>query len=394
MLGSKERERRRGSESRQNDRKQQGSGKRGAPHNRSSSLHREKKPLRFHTDYGDYEQTHTAALQVYAKLQTHPGRRRGTFDCQAHQQTYKPLAVQSTKYDQAKNADIRGLFREREEGRGNKLHKPKGNHPLLKFLGKRKEKQASPQGKPQASREKSTNSQNYCSSTSKPKRSLGKKSIAIGKDHITLKQETKELSKEVKAQRETDVQSKVRREDQWTLKTVKRQREQSEEVGSARSTQSYGLTEEEEDTFGDRFPYGFEKVKLLGRGGFSLVWLGRHCKSGKEFAIKQIITQNTHQTHLKEIWFGTLFFALGGQPKPEFASDPGVKNLVRIYSYEINQTDTWIFYEKCGPSLGSSLYDIRSEKVYGQQKLYKVPPAPLRSTTSPSTRPWRRTPGC
>lgn len=31
-----------------------------------------------------------------------------------------------------------------------------------------------------------------------------------------------------------------------------------------------------------------------------------------------------------------------------------------MYSYEINQADTWIFYEKCGQSLGSNLYDIRS----------------------------------
>ena len=98
----------------------------------------------------------------------------------------------------------------------------------------------------------------------------------------------------------------------------------------------------------------------MGRGGFSLVWLGRHIKSGREFAIKQIITQNTHQTHIKEIWFGTMFFSLGGVPKPEFSKFPGVKNLVRLYSYEINQTDTWIFYEKCGLSLGSALYDIRS----------------------------------
>lgn len=91
-----------------------------------------------------------------------------------------------------------------------------------------------------------------------------------------------------------------------------------------------------------------------------MVWLGKHIKSGKQFAIKQIISNNTHQTHIKEIWFGTMFFTLGGVPKPEFSTHPGMKNLVRLYSYEINQTDTWIFYEKCGKSLGTSLYDIKS----------------------------------
>ena len=43
-----------------------------------------------------------------------------------------------------------------------------------------------------------------------------------------------------------------------------------------------------------------------------------------------------------------------------------------MYSYEINQSDTWIFYEKCGNSLGSNLYDIKAERVYGDQRLYKI----------------------
>jgi hypothetical protein len=76
---------------------------------------------------------------------------------------------------------------------------------------------------------------------------------------------------------------------------------------------------------------------------------------------------------------------LGGIPKPEFTKYPGIKNLVRMYSYEINQSDTWIFYEKCGRSLGSNLYDIKAEKVYGEQRLYKVPAHSLRFSTRNST---------
>jgi serine/threonine protein kinase len=151
-------------------------------------------------------------------------------------------------------------------------------------------------------------------------------------------------TQKVELEKPKSKENRGRREEQWTVKAIKRPPQQEEADDSVSEAESFGLTEEEENTFGDRFPYGFEKVKLLGRGGFSLVWLGRHIKSGREFAIKQIITQNTHQTHIKEIWFGTMFFSLGGIPKPEFASFPGVKNLVRLYSYEINQTDTWIFY--------------------------------------------------
>jgi hypothetical protein len=39
---------------------------------------------------------------------------------------------------------------------------------------------------------------------------------------------------------------------------------------------------------------------------------------------------------------------MGGIPKKKFQAEIGIKNLVKIYSYEINKKDTWIFYEKCG----------------------------------------------
>ena len=74
---------------------------------------------------------------------------------------------------------------------------------------------------------------------------------------------------------------------------------------------------------------------------------------------------------MKEIWFGSVFFTLGGLPRPEFSKHAVIKNLAKMYSYEINQKDTWIFYEKCGSSLGSCLYDIKGEK-YNGEKVYKV----------------------
>ena len=46
------------------------------------------------------------------------------------------------------------------------------------------------------------------------------------------------------------------------------------------------MSDEEWTMFGDRFPIQFDKKKLLGRGGFSLVWLGEHRKSKEKFAIK------------------------------------------------------------------------------------------------------------
>ena len=54
------------------------------------------------------------------------------------------------------------------------------------------------------------------------------------------------------------------------------------------------MSDEEYTQFGDRFPHAFEKKKLLGRGGFSLVWLGENKKTKQKFAIKQILSNNTH----------------------------------------------------------------------------------------------------
>jgi len=56
----------------------------------------------------------------------------------------------------------------------------------------------------------------------------------------------------------------------------------------------WDLSDEEWTTFGDRFPLAFNKIRLLGRGGFSLVWLGEHKKTRERYAIKQIITNNSH----------------------------------------------------------------------------------------------------
>ena len=54
------------------------------------------------------------------------------------------------------------------------------------------------------------------------------------------------------------------------------------------------LTAEEYEKFGERFPQKFKRIALLGRGGFSVVWLGVHRNSKKKVAVKQILTKNPH----------------------------------------------------------------------------------------------------
>jgi len=82
----------------------------------------------------------------------------------------------------------------------------------------------------------------------------------------------------------------------------------------------------------------------LGRGGFSLVWLGYHRSSKKRVAIKQILTKNPHETHLKEIWFCSYFFEKGGDAREEFKQTVGIHNICRLYTFEIDKEDTWLYY--------------------------------------------------
>lgn len=65
--------------------------------------------------------------------------------------------------------------------------------------------------------------------------------------------------------------------------------------------QHFEITAEEWDKFGNRFPNSFQREKLLGRGGFSLIWLAKY--NGQLCAVKQIPKKSKHETHYKEIAF-------------------------------------------------------------------------------------------
>jgi hypothetical protein len=125
------------------------------------------------------------------------------------------------------------------------------NHPLLKFIGKKytQPKRESFCSKP-AQRHSSVHSNDYSISIDKHKQgSLYKKpQLSINKHEISLRGEhTGDInSKERRAQRTggdrvSTKQEEGRKEEQWTMKTVKKQKEDS-----PRSSESYGLTEEEE----------------------------------------------------------------------------------------------------------------------------------------------------
>lgn len=101
------------------------------------------------------------------------------------------------------------------------------------------------------------------------------------------------------------------------------------------------------------------------------MWLGIHRNSKRKVAIKQILTKNPHETHLKEIWFGSYFFEKGGEAREEFEHHIGITNICKLYSYEIKTLDSWLYYEVCEESLGGCLFELKSDNSNGE-KNYRV----------------------
>ena len=73
--------------------------------------------------------------------------------------------------------------------------------------------------------------------------------------------------------------------------------------------QKFSLTKEEEKVYGERCPSGYKKLRILGRGGCALVWLGEDLVTGQKVAIKQISRAsgpNAVESCKREIHYGNL----------------------------------------------------------------------------------------
>lgn len=125
------------------------------------------------------------------------------------------------------------------------------------------------------------------------------------------------------------------------------------------------LSKEEEKLYGDRFPTGFKKVKVLGRGGCALVWLGEDCATGKKLAIKQVSRSNGSnaiESCKREIHFGTLLSRI---------SHPAANRIVQFIDSRSDKSDIWALFEVGGSSLSKSLFQVKGEFVKNE-RMYKI----------------------
>ena len=135
------------------------------------------------------------------------------------------------------------------------------------------------------------------------------------------------------------------------------------------------LTAEEEKNYGKRFMPGYDKVKLLGKGGQALVWLGRNLKTGELAAIKQIVIGGfvNEKGARKEIELSDLIFS---QDDSEYLTKLGKQSLVSIRDHLCTKTDLFMAMDIGGSSLSRWIYSMKGVFLKSE-RIYKVAPESL-----------------
>ena len=142
---------------------------------------------------------------------------------------------------------------------------------------------------------------------------------------------------------------------------------------------SITLTKEEQEIYGNRQMKGYNKIKLLGKGGYGIVW---ECEKNSElnsnficnsYAVKQTSKKNV-LSHLKE---DVLQIAkneiniLKALNEEEFEYKCDL--IPKIYETYEDSNDIWFSFEKGGISISSLTFNIKgifekTERIYQIQK--------------------------
>lgn len=137
----------------------------------------------------------------------------------------------------------------------------------------------------------------------------------------------------------------------------------------------FALSKEEEKLYGERFPVGYRKIRVLGRGGCALVWLAEDSLTGTKLAIKQVSRlsgSNAVDSCKREIHFGTL---LNDIPHP------ALSNISKLMGSKSDKLDIWALFELGGISLSKALFHVKGEFVKGE-RMYMIEHPPLFSQFS------------
>ena len=142
------------------------------------------------------------------------------------------------------------------------------------------------------------------------------------------------------------------------------------------------LTKEEQIIYGNRTMKGYTKIKLLGKGGYGIVWeCGKNNidtipMNNNSFAVKQTSKKN-YQSHLKEDVLSIAKNEINILKKLNEINVDGNNNkselIPKIYETAEDSNDIWFSFEKGGISLSSLTFNIKGifekgERIYQIQK--------------------------
>ena len=142
------------------------------------------------------------------------------------------------------------------------------------------------------------------------------------------------------------------------------------QITGSKTDRNKFLGKEDERVYGDRFPSGFRKLKLLGKGGCALVWLGENARTGQKVAVKQVSRSNGSnvvESCKREIYFGQLLSDV---------SHPAVENIAKFLDFKNERHDLWAMFEVGGTSLSKALFTLKGEFLKGE-RVYQIHHGPL-----------------
>ena len=141
-------------------------------------------------------------------------------------------------------------------------------------------------------------------------------------------------------------------------------------ISSCVGEEDITVTPDEEKIYGKRFMVGYDRVKLLGKGGQAVVWLAIRKSDSTSFAVKQIALGGYVSEKLgrKESEFNELLFG-GPAPKDNLVTI-GLRSIVRVKETQVTQKDIFMAIELCGVPLSKLIYTmkgefLKSERIYG-----------------------------
>ena len=141
------------------------------------------------------------------------------------------------------------------------------------------------------------------------------------------------------------------------------------------------LTEEELAIYGDRYMKGYNKIKILGKGGYGVVWLCKKIKNNEndknidmDYAVKQTSKKNI-PAHNKEDVLQIAKNEIDILTKLNQNGDEEEKcDLIpKIYEMFEDNNDIWFSFEKGGLSISTLTFNIKGifekgERLYHIQK--------------------------